>query len=76
VTGFTKTGAGVQFIVPISSEVHLREYKTVAYNNFSDITLSGATAFMEQETDGGTPTKIYSDNTISNVTGGTSQITG
>jgi len=78
VTGFTKTGAGsTLYCTYDNGGSPAGSTKTVAYNNFSNITLTGSAALVGfQETDGGAPGKSIHDNTLSNVTGGTGAITG
>jgi len=50
--------------------------KTFDHNTFQNINLTGATSFYGfYDNDGGAPTKIYSNNTFQNITGGTSAIT-
>jgi hypothetical protein len=78
VTGFNKTGAGgtVLFYTSNSfSPATATEINT--NNNFSNITVTGATTITGwRNTDGGSPTKTVSNNTFSNIVGGTSSITG
>jgi hypothetical protein len=78
VTGFTKTGAGGTVYCTYTNSASVASSSKIhAYNNFSNITLTGATILMSfQETDGGSPNKSIHDNILSNVTGGTSAITG
>jgi len=82
VTGFTKTGAGgtVQFYNSNStSPTTVTETNT--NNNFSNVTVNGSTGIVGwQSTDGptGTPfgsVKIVTNNTFTNITGGTAAIT-
>ncbi|NSW45417.1 MAG: T9SS type A sorting domain-containing protein [Bacteroidales bacterium] len=50
--------------------------KTFDHNIFHNISLTGATSFYGfYDADGGAPTKIYSNNSFQNITGGTSAIT-
>lgn len=76
VTGFNKTGAGglVRFYSSTSTSPSTVT-KTITGNNFSNITLTGATqldGFLD--TDGASasnaPTKTIDNNTVNNVTGG------
>jgi hypothetical protein len=78
VTGFNKTGAGsTLYCLYTNGSSVASSTKTISYNNFSNITLAGATALVGfQETDGGAPNKTINNNTLSNVTGGTGAITG
>jgi hypothetical protein len=78
VTGFTKTGAGgtVTFFTDNGSDV-AGFINNSNDNNFSNITVTGATAVTGiSNTNGGSPTKTVSNNTVSNITGGTSAILG
>jgi hypothetical protein len=77
VTGFSKTGAGGTVYCTYSNASSVAgSTKTISYNNFSNITLTGGTTFMGfQDTDGGSPSKLIHHNTISNLVGGTSSIT-
>ncbi|MGI8964859.1 MAG: beta strand repeat-containing protein, partial [Limisphaerales bacterium] len=77
VTAFNKTGAGgtvTGITTGGSSTTVTSNWKT---NNFSNITVTGATAvtFINQ-TDGGTVNHTITGNTFSNITGGTSAIIG
>jgi hypothetical protein len=78
VTGFNKTGAGgtvTLYTSNGSSPATATEINT--NNNFSNITVTGATTMNGwRSTDGGSPTKTVSNNTFSNIVGGTSAITG
>ncbi len=76
--GFSKTGAGgsVTGYTSGSSSV-AGSLSTATGNNFSGITVTGATTITGWTTnDGGAPTKIITGNTFSNWTGGTSTVIG
>lgn len=76
--GFNKTGAGGSVIGYTSSSSSVAgSLSTATGNNFSGITVTGATGITGWTTsDGGAPTKIITGNTFSNWTGGTSTVTG
>lgn len=78
VTGFTKTGAGGT-VTGITSTGGASGNVTQNWNNnnFSNITVTGATTltFMNN-TDGGTVNHNFLNNTFSSITGGTSSVTG
>lgn len=77
VTAFNKTGAGgtVTFFTSNASSA-LGSQINNNNNNFSNITVTGATAIAGwSNTDGGTPLKSVNNNTFSNIIGGTSAIT-
>lgn len=77
VTAFNKTGAGgtLTFFTTNASSV-AGTFVNNLNNNFSNITVTGATTIAGwSNTDGGTPTKAVSNNTFSNIVGGTSAIT-
>jgi trimeric autotransporter adhesin len=75
---FNKTGAGgTLYFAYTNSGSPAGSTANWQNNNFSNITVTGATTIMGlQNTDGGAPTKTFSGNTISNITGGSSAITG
>jgi hypothetical protein len=77
VMGFQKTGAGgtVQFYLSNStSPATVTENNN--NNNFSNISVTGATVIAGwQSSDGGSPTKVVTNNTFNNINGGTSAIT-
>ncbi|MDP3830201.1 MAG: hypothetical protein Q8Q47_02955, partial [Ignavibacteriaceae bacterium] len=82
VTGFSKTGVGgtITFYTTSASSVNGTTVSNVN-NNFSNITVTGATAIAGwSNTDGASstsgPTKTITGNIFSNFTGGTSSITG
>lgn len=77
VTGFNKGGAGgtITFCTSSSSST---AGATILHrnNNFSNITVTGATTIAGwASSDGGTANKTYQNNTFSNITGGTSAVT-
>ncbi len=77
VTGFNKGGAGgtITFCTSSSSST---AGATILHrnNNFSNITVTGATAIAGwASSDGGSANKTYQNNTFSNITGGTSSVT-
>lgn len=77
-TGFSKTGAGgtvtLYFTNSTSGATVTQNNNS---NNFSNITLTGATVFEGwRNTDGGSPIKNIQNNIISNIVGGTSAVTG
>ncbi len=77
VTGFNKTGAGgtVTFYTDNGSDPAGSIINNVG-NNFSNITVTGATTIAGwSNTQGGSPTKNVNNNTFSNITGGTGSIT-
>lgn len=77
VTAFNKTGAGGT-ITLCSSSASSTSGAVInhANNNFSNITVTGATTIAGWvSTDGGTANKNYTNNTFSNWIGGTSSIT-
>ncbi|MCB9341982.1 MAG: hypothetical protein H6577_27965 [Lewinellaceae bacterium] len=78
VTGFSKTGAGGTVTIRnTNASSATGSTMTWSNNNFSNITLTGATTFSGLiNTDGGAPTKTITSNTINNLTGGTNAITG
>lgn len=75
--GFNKTGAGGSVICYTSNASSpTGTTHTATGNNFSGITVTGATTLTGwSNTDGGTPTKTITGNTFSNWTGGTSLVT-
>lgn len=75
--GYSKTGAGGTVTVFSSnSSSPAGTLHTATGNNFSGITVTGVTGITGwSNTDGGQPTKIITNNTFSNWTGGTSSIT-
>ncbi len=77
VTGFSKTGAGGTVTLATSSSSS-GVGTTINHNNnnFSNITVTGATTIAGwSNTDGGAANKTFSGNTFSNWTGGTSAVT-
>jgi len=77
VTGFNKTGVGgtVTFYTTNASSV-AGAIVNNSNNNFSNITVTGATTIAGwSNTDGGSPSKTYSNNTFSNIAGGTNAVT-
>jgi hypothetical protein len=77
VTGFSKTGAGgTVLLVSDNGSSTTAVQSNCQNNNFSNITLTGATTLTGLNyTDGGTaPSRTVSGNTLSNWTGGTSAI--
>ncbi len=77
VTAFNKTGAGgtVTFISSAASSL-TGSTSLWNLNNFSNITVTGATTIAGiTSTDGGTINHNITNNTITNITGGTSAIT-
>jgi len=82
VTGFSKTGAGgtVSFLAANASSVAGSSI-TNNLNNFSNITVTGATIIAGwSNTEGASstsgPAKTITNNTFNNITGGTSAVTG
>ncbi len=84
VTGFSKTGAGgtvTLYNSNLSTVAANNVSETNSGNNFSNITLTGATTFAGWvSTDGTTTspfgtTKIVTNNTFTNITGGSSAVT-
>ncbi|HMU10229.1 MAG TPA: BNR-repeat neuraminidase N-terminal domain-containing protein [Ferruginibacter sp.] len=77
VTAFNKTGAGGTLTLYNSNSTSgatINEINTG--NNFSNITVTGATTIAGwASTDGGSPTKTVTGNTFNNWSGGTSAIT-
>ena len=81
VTAFNKTAAGGTVTISNTSmSSPTGTTATLTNNNFSNITLTGATIFAGfVTTDGpttGGPTKTITGNTVNNITGGSSAITG
>ena len=78
VTEFNKTGAGGTVTVFTTNASSVAgTVVTNNNNNFSNITVTGATAITGwSNTDGGSPTKTVSGNTFINWTGGTGAIIG
>jgi hypothetical protein len=78
VTAFNKIGAGGTITLATSSASSVAgAIINHANNNFSNITVTGATTIAGWvSTDGGTANKNYTGNTFSNWIGGTSAITG
>jgi trimeric autotransporter adhesin len=78
VTAFNKAGAGGTITLATSSTSSVAgAIINHANNNFSNITVTGATIIAGWvSTDGGTANKNYTGNTFSNWTGGTGTITG
>ncbi|WP_293874224.1 GEVED domain-containing protein, partial [Flavobacterium sp.] len=77
VTAFNKTGAGGT-ITLCTSSASSAAGATITHNsnNFSNITVTGATTIAGWiSTDGGTANKTYNGNTFNNWTGGSSSIT-
>lgn len=77
VTAFNKTGAGGTVTLYTSNSTSGATItETNTGNNFSNITVTGATTIAGWgSTDGGSPTKTVTGNTFNNWTGGTSAIT-
>ncbi len=78
VTAFNKTGAGGTVTLHTdNSSSPAGVLVSNSNNNFSNITLTGATTMAGwSNLDGGTPTKTIQNNTFNNWTGGTSAVTG
>jgi len=78
VTAFNKTGAGNTVTLYTSNSTSGPTISEINNNNnFSNITVTGATTIAGwRSTDGGSPVKTVTGNTFSNWTGGTSQLTG
>ncbi len=80
VTAFNKTVAGGTITCSTTgSSSPNGSTGTYTNNNFSNITVTGATAitgFLNNDGSGTSPTKIYTGNTLNNWTGGTSSIIG
>ncbi len=77
VTAFNKGGAGgtVQFFISNSTSPSTVT-ETSTGNNFSFVTVTGATTIAGfQSSDGGSPVTNVTNNTFTNITGGTSAIT-
>ena len=77
VTGFSKTGAGgTVLLVTDNGSSSTVVQSNCTNNNFSNITVTGATTFTGLNyTDGGTaPSRTVSGNTLNNWTGGTNAI--
>ncbi len=76
VTAFNKTGAGGTITVFSSNASSVTgSIISMQNNNFSNITVTGATGFVGiNNTDGGSPTKTVSGNTFNNINGGTGTI--
>ena len=77
VTGFSKTGAGgtVTFFTDNGSDPGTATNNTNG-NNFSNVSLTGGTTLAGiSNTNGGSPIKNVSNNTITNITGGTASVT-
>lgn len=74
VTGFTRTGAGSTTVWSTNASSAIGSTHSVTNNNFSNVTLTGASAFTGiSDTDGpagGGPTKTVNGNTFSNITTG------
>ena len=78
VTAFSKTGAGgtITWFTDNGSDV-AGTFNNSNNNNFSNITATGATTILGlSNTNGGSPVKSVTGNTMSNWTGGTSALTG
>lgn len=78
VTAFNKTGAGGTVTLYTSNSTSGATIQEINNNNnFSNITVTGATTIAGwRSTDGGSPIKTVTGNTFSNWTGGTNQLTG
>ncbi len=80
VTAFTRTAAGTTNCFTTGSSSPDGTTTTYNLNNFSNITLTGASTFTGiNNTDGlvtGASTKVVTNNTFSNITGGINSITG
>ncbi len=71
VTGFTRTGAGTTTVYSTNASSVAGSTMVNSNNNFSNITLTGASAFNGiLNTDGGAPVKTINGNTFSNITTG------
>lgn len=71
VTGFTRTGVGSTTIWSSNASSVAGSSQNQSNNNFSNITLTGASAFTGiSNTDGGAPLKNINGNTFSNITTG------
>ena len=71
VTGFTRTGVGSTTVWSSNASSVAGSTQANNNNNFSNITLTGASAFNGIiNTDGGRPTKSVNGNTFSNITTG------
>ena len=76
VTGFTRTGVGATTVWSSNASSAAGSIETNNNNNFSNISLTGASAFTGiSNTDGGTPTKSVNGNTFSNITTGAGTVT-
>lgn len=77
VTGFTRTSAGSFTGITTSGSSVSGVVKSWSSNNISNVTLTGASTFIGiNETDGGTVNHNVTNNTISNITGGSNSVTG
>lgn len=78
VTAFNKGGAGGTVLcLNSTSSSTAGATINITNNNFSNITVTGATTLTGlNTTDGGTANKNYTSNTFSNWTGGTNTVTG
>ena len=71
VTGFTRTGVGSTTVYSTNASSVAGSTMANSNNNFSNITLTGASAFNGiLNTDGGAPVKTINGNTFSNITTG------
>ncbi len=71
VTGFTRTGVGTTTVYSTNASSVAGSTMANSNNNFSNITLTGASAFNGiLNTDGGAPVKTINGNTFSNITTG------
>jgi hypothetical protein len=71
VTGFTRTGVGSTTVWSSNASSVAGSTQNQSNNNFSNITLTGASAFTGiSNTDGGAPVKTINGNTFSNITTG------
>ncbi len=77
VTAFSKPVAGGTIAIhTTNSGTPLGAVVNFQNNNFSNMSFTGATTFTGyNNTDGGSPTKVVTGNTIGNITGGSSAIT-
>jgi hypothetical protein len=75
ITGFTKTGSGGTVTCIYNGGVGTVGITNWANNNFSNITLTGTTAFEGITQFDAVSTKTLHDNTLSAITGGTGAIT-
>ncbi|MEO8590143.1 MAG: hypothetical protein ABI432_12290, partial [Flavobacteriales bacterium] len=71
VTGFTRTGVGTTTVWSSNASSVAGSTQSMLSNNFSNITLTGASAFNGfLNTDGGSPVKTINGNTFDNISTG------